>query len=263
VLFASDFAATVRYRPKNDLTTYVDTVLLRDLAVRTEPDPYLDPTASPPRSVALRRERLADQRVRAGQLGEHAIVTAILTAALGDTPFMAWLMPGPDQRRRTPSVYLGFHTQYALAHGLVDVVDDVAVALWVPYTGPVAAQEAYAEAIPEVGAETLARQAALDRELLTTHPLWPHHHLQFVAVRPGAQGRGLGTALLEHHHARLDRDGLPAYVEAKDPRVRALYQRLGYTDLDKPVSVGSGDLTVWPMVRWPVGAVAENQARTP
>jgi hypothetical protein len=42
VLFASDFAATVRYRPGSDLTTAVDTVHVRDLAVRTVPDQYVD-----------------------------------------------------------------------------------------------------------------------------------------------------------------------------------------------------------------------------
>lgn len=42
VLFASNFSATVRYRPGNDLTTNVNTVVLGDLAVRTQPDPYLD-----------------------------------------------------------------------------------------------------------------------------------------------------------------------------------------------------------------------------
>jgi ribosomal protein S18 acetylase RimI-like enzyme len=56
----------------------------------------------------------------------------------------------------------------------------------------------------------------------------PHHYLAFLAVHPDAQNRGIGSALLDRHHARLDRAGLPAYLEANDPRNRDLYLRHGY-----------------------------------
>jgi hypothetical protein len=88
-------------------------------------------------------------------------VIATLTAALGDALDMAWLMPDVDQRRETTAVYLGIHTRYALAHRLVNVVANVPAALWVPHTGPFVVQEAYAEASPDVGAQTLAWLAAL------------------------------------------------------------------------------------------------------
>ena len=47
-------------------------------------------------------------------------------------------------------------------------------------------------------------------------------------MRPAAQGRGLGTALVRPMLERCDREGRPAYLEATTPRNRALYERLGF-----------------------------------
>ena len=45
-----------------------------------------------------------------------------------------------------------------------------------------------------------------------------------------ARNRGIGSALLEAHHRRLDADGTPAYLDASGLPSRALYLRHGYTD---------------------------------
>ena len=58
---------------------------------------------------------------------------------------------------------------------------------------------------------------------------WP-----FLAVRPDRQNVGIGSALLDRHHSRLDRAGIPAYLEANDPRNRDLYLRHGYTAVGDP-----------------------------
>ena len=48
------------------------------------------------------------------------------------------------------------------------------------------------------------RFRALDELFEDSHPQEPHHHLALLAVEPSLRGRGLGTALLRHHHASLD-----------------------------------------------------------
>jgi predicted N-acetyltransferase YhbS len=55
-----------------------------------------------------------------------------------------------------------------------------------------------------------------------------HHYLAFLAVRPERQNHGIGSALLDRHHRRLDAAGIPAYLESNDPRNRDLYLRHGY-----------------------------------
>jgi GNAT superfamily N-acetyltransferase len=60
---------------------------------------------------------------------------------------------------------------------------------------------------------------AFDEELARRHPAGlPHHHLAILAVRPDQQGQGIGTRLLDAHHAILDAKGIVAYLEASDER---------------------------------------------
>jgi ribosomal protein S18 acetylase RimI-like enzyme len=75
-------------------------------------------------------------------------------------------------------------------------------------------------------------------------------YLTFLGVRPERQNQGIGTALLAEHHARLDRAGRAAYLEADDPRNRALYRRHGYADRGDPIAV-DGRVLMWPMWRPP------------
>ncbi len=56
----------------------------------------------------------------------------------------------------------------------------------------------------------------------------PHYYLQFLAVLPALQSRGIGSALLRHGLERSDAEGTPVYFESTSPRNRALYERHGF-----------------------------------
>lgn len=77
----------------------------------------------------------------------------------------------------------------------------------------------------------------------------PHHHLALLAVEPSFQGRGLGSALLRHHHASLDGAGTAAYLEASSPADCDLYARHGY-ELRETFALPDGTLFL-PMWRLP------------
>jgi GNAT superfamily N-acetyltransferase len=78
----------------------------------------------------------------------------------------------------------------------------------------------------------------------------PRYHLAILALRPGQQGQGIGSALLSAHHHALDQAGLAACLEASSDRNRLFYLRHGYTDSGPPIQLPGGPPCT-PMIRAP------------
>jgi ribosomal protein S18 acetylase RimI-like enzyme len=57
-------------------------------------------------------------------------------------------------------------------------------------------------------------------------------------VDPYHQGHGLGSTLLAYRTTRCDTEGLPAYLEATNPRNISLYRRHGFEVMGE---IRSGD----------------------
>jgi ribosomal protein S18 acetylase RimI-like enzyme len=74
-----------------------------------------------------------------------------------------------------------------------------------------------------------------------------HWHLPMIGVLPGLQGRGLGSALLHHALAHIDRTRLPAYLESSSERNVPLYLRHGF-EVMGIIQVGSSP-PIFPMIR--------------
>jgi len=79
------------------------------------------------------------------------------------------------------------------------------------------------------------------------HPKELHWYLPVIGVDPPSQGKGLGSALLQHALAECDRQHLPACLESSNPRNNPLYERHGFEVMGV---IQSGDSPpVWPMLR--------------
>jgi GNAT superfamily N-acetyltransferase len=174
----------------------------------------------------------------------------VLAAAFRDGEVARWLDPDPETRPPLVTAYFADMVDDALAAGVVRVaIADGAIAgaaLWLPYPE---AEVGAGDAPP--ASAVLGRLRALEAAVADRYPTGePHDYLTFLGVRPDLQGRGIGTALLGDHHARLDAAGRAAYLEADDPRNRALYLRHGYADRGDPI-VLEGRTLMWPMWRSP------------
>jgi GNAT superfamily N-acetyltransferase len=125
------------------------------------------------------------------------------------------------------------------------------VALWLPAgEDPAPPSEGYDERLAALTGPWIDRFRAFDQALEARHPAgFAHHHLAILAVRPDRQGQGLGSALLRAHHAALDRDRAPAYLEASDLRSRRLYLAHGYNDSGGPLFLP--ETAMYPMFRPP------------
>lgn len=190
--------------------------------------------------------------VAAGE-GDLGAVSQVIADAFFDLAPSRWLVPDPAARREIFPGYFRLYAEHALAHGAICTVPDrTAVALWV-HNGeePAPPPAGYAERLAALAGPWISRFRDFDAALDRHHPAGtPHSHLAILAVQPGRQRTGTGTALLNASHQVLDHDGIPAYLEAASPQTRRLYLRHGYTDHGPPVQLPDGPL-MYPMWREP------------
>jgi len=182
----------------------------------------------------------------------HAIVPAgpsdidtlsqLIADAFHPLDVCRWLIPDTAARLRIFPAYFRMHVEHALADGLVHTTPDrAAAALWIPGTGPAAPPDGYADQLAEVTGPWVERFRVFDVALDAHHLTGiQHHHLAILAVHPDRQGQGIGTALLEAHHATLDELRIAAYLEASDKRTRQTYVRHGYDDYSGPIVLPGG-----------------------
>jgi len=182
-------------------------------------------------------------------------ITELVAAAMSDGRVARWLNPDDAVRHRNSPGYFAVFVEHAVRYGEVYATADAdtgrlsGVALWFPLTAMIPPPADYDRRMKEATGSAYDRACELDAALDAHHPLDPHHYLAFLAVHPALQNRGIGSALLDRHHARLDRAGIPAYLEANDPRNRDLYLRHGY--LPRPEIRLPDGPSVWPMWRAP------------
>jgi GNAT superfamily N-acetyltransferase len=182
---------------------------------------------------------------------ELAIAADVLTAAFTDGAVIAWAEPDPAARPLLLRPYFTMLLEHATQHGQVRVAchqDEIcAVAVW--YQNPPAAGADHHDlALPEDMPFTPAveRLMLLEKTLERQRPASLHRHLSYLGVRDDLRNNGIGSQLVTDQLTNLGQLGLPAYLEANDPRNRELYRRLGFRDRHQPISV-AGSPPVQPM----------------
>jgi len=176
---------------------------------------------------------------------------ASLTLAFASDPVMRWAWPDAYRYAtywpRFAEAFGGAAFDDGTAYGLEDCL---AVALWMrPGVGP--DEETVTDVMREsLDDPILEDVSGLFEQMDELHPAADVWYLPLMGVDLVAQGRGLGSALLRHALTTCDSEGLPAYLEATNPRNRDLYARHGFRVLDV-IQAGSSP-PIWAMLREPV-----------
>ncbi|MGW0332629.1 GNAT family N-acetyltransferase [Streptomyces sp. NPDC003011] len=190
--------------------------------------------------------------IRTAGEGDRDLVVRLLDEAFQDDPVSGWVFPGDAYRRSTHHRLMAAFTDIVLAEGRIDLAEDgSACALWLSVSADEHADEEGPALVREAVDPENERVELIGRLTADVHPSErAHAYLWMIGVSPGRQGEGLGTALITSVLDRCDREGLPAYLEASSARSRALYERLGFTRVDRPLDLPDGP-RMWPMWREP------------
>jgi RimJ/RimL family protein N-acetyltransferase len=165
---------------------------------------------------------------------ERGRLAEALARAFYDDPVMSWFYPRDSRRLEQLEGLFGYfgdrfwfeHEETYTTPGLLGG------AIWLPpdqwrvgLLDQLRAMPGFAAA---TGLRDLPRGIRGFNLMESKHPHEPHWYLPVVGVDPPAQGKGLGTALLQPILRRCDQEGVPAYLEATSPRSRACYERNGF-----------------------------------
>lgn len=181
------------------------------------------------------------------------MLAQVVAKAFHNLPQSRWLIADPLSRREIMPGYFRILVDHAMANGAIYTDRErQSAALWLPIApGYVQALADYDTRLAAACGQHLDRFRLFDEILDKHHPHdIAHHHLAVLAVTPAHQGEGIGSALLSSYNETLDRHGIPAYLEAAEPRSSALYVRHGYRQLTEPFHLPDGP-PMWPMWRDP------------
>ncbi|MDQ3697930.1 MAG: GNAT family N-acetyltransferase [Gemmatimonadota bacterium] len=182
--------------------------------------------------------------------GETEQAVAVIALAFSTDPVARWSLPDPSQYLiHFPAVVRAFGGR-AFTHGTGHHSADFAgAALWLP-PGVSPDEEALGAAVEaSVSPKRQPEVFALFEQMAGYHPSAPHWYLPLIGVDPLHQGKGHGSALLQHALIQCDRDHAPAYLESTNPANIPLYQRHGF-EIIATIQEGSSPPIV-PMLRGP------------
>jgi len=75
-----------------------------------------------------------------------------------------------------------------------------------------------------------------------------HWYLQSIAVEPEEQGKGYGTLLLRAMIKKIDKEGLPLYLETNTEKNISFYQKHGFEVLEHLI-IPKTEVPIWCMLR--------------
>lgn len=193
--------------------------------------------------------------VRTADAGERQPIAETLADAFFDDPVMSWILADEGSRtRRLAGLFSTLLKGHYLPLGTVWTTDDrLGAALWAPPGKAIIPAPTVLRNFPTL-MRALGRRSIVALRALShveqKHPKEPHWYLGVLGTKSAAQGKGIGSALLEPVLRTCDEQGLPAFLESSKERNIAFYRRFGF-EVTSEITLPPNGPTVWPMWREP------------
>lgn len=185
-------------------------------------------------------------------------VVAVWVEAFAADPYLRWIQPDDDRWPAFGTDWMTFLAGLLFERGHTYVSDPVDVAVgWVPPDVALVGPDDFARGrsiIAQHAGETRADEALATIVAARSHGIEePHWTLQYIGVRPGRQGSGLGAAAVAPILATCDAEALRCGLVSTNPRNIPFYERHGFrVDAEEATPDGAAVLRV--MVREPTGS---------
>ena len=170
--------------------------------------------------------------------GRCATVGGLLARAFEGDPVYSYLLPNAEKRRAQLAWLFERWTRAVAPLGAAYITDGgEGVAIWLPPDhGPNVSlwrllRGGLATAPFRLGIGQLPRAWRVYADLARRHRAElrePHWILDVLAVDPLYQGRGVGSALMQHGITQADQDHTPCYVITHNPANVPYYERFGF-----------------------------------
>jgi ribosomal protein S18 acetylase RimI-like enzyme len=189
-------------------------------------------------------------QIRTATIADQKYIIAGLVLAFSNDPAVRWMYPDPYQYLTHFPLFVQAFGGKAFTQETTYCIDGyTGAALWFS-PGIESDVELVVELIEQSVFESdRADVFAVFEQMGHYHLKEPHWYLPMIGVEPTQQGKGHGSALMQHVLAQCDRDRLPAYLEASKPANVPFYERHGFEALST-IQVGASP-PIFPMVRYP------------
>jgi ribosomal protein S18 acetylase RimI-like enzyme len=182
----------------------------------------------------------------------------VLGRAFHGYPLSAYFIPDESERRKKQPAMIRMLMRHGLKFGEVYATSPQmeGVAIWFPPNSK--HNNWWSNFISGrflvpfvVGMETVRRQKAFGEYAGAVRKRvapFPHWYLQMLGVDPQYQGQGFSSRLLKPMFTRIDKEGLPCFLETQLEKNVSLYEHLGFKVMEEGIVPGS-NVKSWAMLR--------------
>ena len=188
--------------------------------------------------------------IKTATASDEAYLIDVVVRAFAADPAARWSWPDSQQYFTHFPSFVRAVAGKAFTHRSAYYVDGyAAAALWLPPNVHPDEDKLTSLAQRSVAEKIQKDFLSVFEQMGHYHPSEPHWFLPFMGVDPSQQGKGFGSALLQHTLIQCDRETKLAYLESSNPRNIPLYKRHGF-ELLGTIQIGTSP-SIAPMLRRP------------